>query len=140
MNRVQLSARKWRTEQDVHDALARALQFPGYYGRNLDALFDCLRELTDTQLVIEDCAFAAEHLPQWKVCRLEGTYLPWVDISALGITAQAYADRLLSEAKVWVNPGTMYGPQTGEGYIRLNIACPRSRLMEALERIASIKN
>ena len=86
------------------------------------------------------CAFAAEHLPQWKVCRLEGTYLPWVDISALGITAQAYADRLLSEAKVWVNPGTMYGPQTGEGYIRLNIACPRSRLMEALERIASIKN
>ena len=65
MNRVQLSARAWRTEQDVHDALARALQFPGYYGRNLDALFDCLRELTDTQLVIEDCAFAAEHIERW---------------------------------------------------------------------------
>ena len=65
MNRVQLSARKWRTEQDVHDALARALQFPGYYGRNLDALFDCLRELTDTQLVIEDCAFAAERIERW---------------------------------------------------------------------------
>ena len=66
MNRVQLSARKWRTEQDVHDALARALQFPGYYGRNLDALFDCLRELTDTQLVIEDCAFDAEHIERGK--------------------------------------------------------------------------
>ena len=65
MNRVQLSARKWRTEQDVHDALARALQFPGYYGRNLDALFDCLRDLTDTQLVIEDCAFAAERIERW---------------------------------------------------------------------------
>lgn len=65
MNRVQLSARKWRTEQDVHDALARALSFPGYYGRNLDALFDCLRELTDTQLVIEDCAFAAERIERW---------------------------------------------------------------------------
>lgn len=65
MNRVQLSARKWRTEQDVHDALARVLQFPGYYGRNLDALFDCLRELTDTQLVIEDCAFAAERIERW---------------------------------------------------------------------------
>jgi cystathionine beta-lyase len=37
-----------------------------------------------------------------------------------------------------VNPGTMYGPQSGEGYIRLNIACPRSRLMEALQRIAMI--
>ena len=83
------------------------------------------------------CQFASEHLPQWKLCRLEGTYLPWVDISALGISAQSYCDRLMSEAKVWINPGTMYGPLTGEGYIRLNIACPRSRLMEALQRIAN---
>jgi cystathionine beta-lyase len=83
------------------------------------------------------CQFASEHLPQWKVCRLEGTYLPWVDISALGISAQSYCDRVMSEAKVWINPGTMYGPLTGEGYIRLNIACPRSRLMEALQRIAN---
>ena len=81
------------------------------------------------------CDFASEHLPQWKVCRLEGTYLPWVDISATGMTSQQYADLILEKAKVWVNPGTMYGPQSGEGYIRLNIACPRSRLMEALERI-----
>jgi len=84
------------------------------------------------------CQFAAEHLPLWKVCRLEGTYLPWVDISALGIPSQEYCDRLMAEAKVWVNPGTMYGPQTGEGYIRLNIACPLSRLMEALQRIAAL--
>ena len=82
------------------------------------------------------CDFAAQHLPQWKVCRLEGTYLPWVDISATDMSSQAYADRLLREAKVWVNPGTMYGPQSGEGYIRLNIATQRSRLQEALERIA----
>ena len=86
------------------------------------------------------CQFAAEHLPQWKVCRLEGTYLPWVDISAIGISAQSYCDRLMSEAKVWINPGTMYGPLTGEGYIRLNIACPRSRLMEALQRIANSRH
>ena len=81
------------------------------------------------------CAFVAEHIPQWRVCRLEGTYLPWVDISAMGMTSQALADKLLTKAKVWVNPGTMYGPQTGEGYIRFNIATQRSRLMEALNRI-----
>lgn len=81
------------------------------------------------------CDFAAHHLPQWKVCRLEGTYLPWVDITATGMTSQAYCDHLLSDAKVRVNPGTMYGPVSGEGYIRLNIACPRSRFLEALERI-----
>ena len=86
------------------------------------------------------CAFATEHLPKWKVCHLEGTYLPWVDITATEMTSQAYCDCLLREAKVWVNPGTMYGPVSGEGYIRLNIACPRSRLLEALERIAKVES
>jgi cystathionine beta-lyase len=54
------------------------------------------------------------------------------------MTSRQYADLLLQKARVWVNPGTMYGPQSGEGYIRLNIACPRARLMEALERISLI--
>ena len=84
------------------------------------------------------CEFAADHLPDWHICPLEGTYLPWVDITATGMTSQQYADYLLNEAKVWVNPGTMYGPQSGEGYIRLNIACPRSRLLEALQRISRL--
>ena len=86
------------------------------------------------------CAFATEHLPKWKVCHLEGTYLPWVDITATEMTSQAYCDCLLSEAKVWVNPGRMYGHDSGEGYIRLNIACPRSRLLEALERIVNVES
>ena len=84
------------------------------------------------------CEFAAEHLPEWHITPLEGTYLPWVDITATDMTSQQYADTLLNNAKVWVNPGTMYGPQSGEGYIRLNIACPRSRLLEALQRISRL--
>lgn len=82
--------------------------------------------------------FIGKNIPQWKVCRLEGTYLPWVDISATGISEQQLCDRLLSEAHVWVNPGTMYGPESGRGYIRLNIATQRSRLKEALNRIAGV--
>ena len=82
--------------------------------------------------------FIGKNIPQWKVCRLEGTYLPWVDISATGISEQQLCDRLLSEAHVWVNPGTMYGPESGRGYIRLNIATQRSRLEEALNRIAGV--
>ena len=85
------------------------------------------------------CAFAKEHLPAWRVMSLEGTYLPWVDITATGLSSQAYADLLLQEAKVWVNPGTMYGKESGEGYIRLNIACARAVLMEALERIGKVE-
>ena len=84
------------------------------------------------------CRFCEEQLPQWKVLKLEGTYLPWVDITATGMTSDALADLLLSEAKVMVNSGTMYGVQTGEGYIRLNIACPRARMLEGLERIKKV--
>ena len=81
------------------------------------------------------CDFIDKNLPQWKVCPLEGTYLPWVDVSAMGIPVDELCDRLLREAKVWINPGTMYGPESGKGYVRFNIATQRSRLLEALERI-----
>ena len=81
------------------------------------------------------CDFIDKNLPQWKVCRLEGTYLPWVDVSAMGIPVDTLCQRLLQEAKVWVNPGTMYGSLTGQGYVRFNIATQRSRLIEALHRI-----
>lgn len=84
------------------------------------------------------CEFVEANIPQWKVCKLEGTYLPWIDISAMNTTAQALCDKLLDEAKVWLNPGTMYGPQSGEGYIRINIATQRSRLIEALNRIKKV--
>ena len=65
MNRVQLSAAGWDTPEKAHDDLAKALQFPNYYGKNLDALHDCLTSLSDTQLVIEDCAVASEKMEKW---------------------------------------------------------------------------
>ena len=81
------------------------------------------------------CDFIDKNLPQWKVCPLEGTYLPWVDVSAMGIPVDELCDRLLREAKVWINPGTMYGRESGKGYVRFNIATQRSRLLEALQRM-----
>ena len=123
------------------------------------------------------CQFFAEHFPQCRVTQLEGTYLVWVDVSALCLKSKVYGlksevhrlksevyglkskvyrlksevqspksevqvlnvqqlcDHIYREAHVWINPGTMYGPQTGEGYVRINIACPRQQLMEALRRL-----
>ncbi len=76
-----------------------------------------------------------ERLPQLKVCLLEGTYLAWVDITTLGVSGDELEVRLLKDAQVWVNSGKMYG---AEGYIRINLACPRSLLEEALNRIIAI--
>lgn len=75
--------------------------------------------------------FAAE-LPQLRVCRLEATYLAWVDIQPLGIESTRLEEYALETEKVWVNAGAMYGT---EGYIRINMACPRSRLLEGLRRL-----
>ncbi len=82
------------------------------------------------------CQFVETHIPQWKVCRMEGTYLPWVDVTAGGEAAEVLCQRLLDKARVWLNPGTMYGPESGRGYVRINLACQRKRLEEALERIS----
>lgn len=71
-------------------------------------------------------------LPGCPMATLEATYLPWIDVSALYIPSEELEERLKTEAKVWVNCGEMYGRG---GFIRLNIACPRQRLREGLERI-----
>ncbi len=84
-------------------------------------------------------AFCKQHLPLWKVMPLEGTYLVWVDVSAVcGDSVATYCDKILQKEHVWLNPGTMYGPQSGEGYLRINLACPRNLLIEALNRITQI--
>lgn len=79
--------------------------------------------------------FVAAEMPKLKVVRMEGTYLVWLDVMGLESTSDELTDKLLKEAKVMVNSGTMYGRRAGEGFIRLNIACPRARLLEGLKRM-----
>lgn len=77
--------------------------------------------------------YIASRLPQFPITMLEATYLPWMDVRSLGISSEELEERLRKEAGVWVNCGEMYGQ---EGYLRLNIACPRSVLAEGLRRLA----
>ena len=84
--------------------------------------------------------YFAENMPQLGVTTLEGTYLVWVDIRPLGIDSDTFTQILLEKGKVLVNSGTMYGKEAGEGFIRINIACPRSQLMEALKRFQQVIN
>lgn len=84
--------------------------------------------------------FLADHLANTSVCRLEGTYLAWMDIRKLGISSDEATDRLLHDGKVFVSSGTLYGQRDGEGYLRINLACPRQTLEEGTRRIAKVLN
>jgi cysteine-S-conjugate beta-lyase len=79
-------------------------------------------------------AYLAQHLPQLTAVRPEGTYLVWLDCSSLGLDKEALERLMLQEAKVFFSEGYHFGVE-GEGFERINIACPRSILVEALERI-----
>ncbi|MBR1574704.1 MAG: pyridoxal phosphate-dependent aminotransferase [Bacteroidales bacterium] len=76
----------------------------------------------------------AERLPGFPVAVLEGTYLPWIDVRALGMPSAEVENSLLRHEQVWVNAGAMYGT---EGYIRINIATPRALLAEGLDRVVA---
>lgn len=78
-------------------------------------------------------SFFSRYLPGITVTELEGTYLVWTDCRSLGMASDELQSRLLSETGLWLNSGTLYGPE-GEGFLRWNIACPRSALEDALSR------
>nr|WP_044655461.1 MalY/PatB family protein [Bacteroides acidifaciens] len=79
-------------------------------------------------------AYFAECLPEFPVSMLEGTYLVWVDCSVLNQSSDKIVKTLLEKEKLWVNEGGLYG-EAGEGFIRINIACPRQQLIEGLNRL-----
>jgi cystathionine beta-lyase len=114
---------------------AEAMQAAYLYGAPwLEAVLTYLEANRD--LLVE---FVRERLPGVKMAAPEGTYLAWLDCRELGIAGikedtsfNAFFER---EARVALNDGGWFGPG-GEGFVRLNFACPRSILVEALERMA----
>jgi len=80
-----------------------------------------------------------ENLPQLKVTKLEGTYLLWVNCKETGLTGEEFCNQLLEKEKLWFNPGALYGA-AGQDYFRINIACPRPRLYDALVRLKRFIN
>lgn len=97
-----------------------------------EAWLDALIELiAHNQQVVRD--FCAERLPQVIVADLEGTYLQWLDLRGLGLSAEELARRNI-EAGLFFDEGGIFGPE-GEGFERLVIACPTDTLLAGLERM-----
>lgn len=78
--------------------------------------------------------YVARQLPPIDVVEPEGTYLVWLDCRRLGLDKDEMERLMLGEARVFLDEGYIFGPE-GEGFERINIACPRSILAEALDRI-----
>lgn len=79
-------------------------------------------------------SFLAEKLPQIKVIEPEGTYLLWMDFRELNLNETELEELIVKKARLWLDGGTMFG-EGGAGFQRVNIACPRSIIAEAMERL-----
>ncbi len=79
-------------------------------------------------------AYIAEHIPGIEVVHPQGTYLVWLDCRRLGLEKLELKAFMLEQARVYLDDGYIFGTQ-GEGFERINIACPRLILVKALERI-----
>ncbi|MCF6148218.1 MAG: putative C-S lyase [Candidatus Kuenenia sp.] len=99
-------------------------QFLVYLHGNYEFLFD----------------YIVKKIPKIKIIPPEGTYLVWLDCRELGFNPVDLRSFMAKEAKVGLDEGYLFGPG-GEGFMRMNIACPRSVLAEALKRIENaVKN
>lgn len=83
--------------------------------------------------------FVSENLPDVDFIDPEGTYLAWLDFSKLGMNDEELREFMLKKAKVALDDGKIFGPG-GEGFQRMNIACPRSLLKECMIRIVNALN
>lgn len=81
--------------------------------------------------------FISERLPRIHLVEPQGTYLLWLDFSAYGFSQEMLDRLIVQEAGLWLDTGTMFGKE-GEGFQRINIACPRTTLETALERLEMV--
>ena len=102
------------------------------YDHGEEWLVQLLEYIEDNLKYLEQ--YIAEHIPQLTVVRPEGTYLVWLDCHRLRLGKWELKQFMLEEAKVYLDEGFIFGPE-GEGFERINIACPRAILVEALDRI-----
>lgn len=138
--------------QEIRRKIRRAIKRTGYGGLNQMGIAACqaayergrqwLNELKDYLKGNLDFLreFVEERLPGVKLIEPQGTYLVWLDFRELGMTPEQQDDFIVNTAGLWLDTGTMFGEE-GAGFERINIACPRATLTEALERLErALKN
>jgi len=82
-------------------------------------------------------SYLLSNIPKIKLIEPEGTYLAWLDCKELGLSAKKLDETLTNRGKLWLSAGSSFG-KGGNGFMRINAACPRSVLSNALERLKNI--
>lgn len=88
--------------------------------------------IADNRKYTED--FLSKYLPKMKLTPAEGLYLLWIDCNAYGLTPKELEEKLVKEAGLWMDMGDMFGEE-GNGFFRMNIACPRVTLEQGLKQL-----
>ncbi len=136
---------------DIRRKFKEEIKKSGYSQLNTMGLIACqaayqhggewLNELKDylTENLNFTRNYLLEKLPQIKLIEPEGTYLIWLDFTALGLEENQLEELVTNKAKLWLDSGIMFGPE-GKGFERMNIACPRSMLERALNQLEQAVN
>ena len=98
----------------------------------LDELLDYLAQ---NMLLLK--TYLSQYIPKIKLIEPEGTYLAWLDCRELGLSAKELDEAITQKGKLWLNAGYSFG-KGGDGFERMNVACPRSVLRKALERLKNV--
>lgn len=100
-----------------------------YGGEWLDSLMEYLKGSLDFL-----CDYVEKNMPKAKVMVPEATYLVWIDLRGYGVDCVKMHETLKNEGKIWLDEGYLFGT-AGEGFERINIACPRATLEDGLDRM-----
>ena len=82
-------------------------------------------------------AYITENMPGVRLIEPEGTYFLWLDFRKLGLEKEELTRLIIEKAGLWLDAGEIFGSE-GAGFQRINMACPRATLEEALKRLAKI--
>ena len=102
------------------------------YNHGDEWLDNLIKYIEENHKLVED--FIAAKIPKLKVIKAQATYLAWIDCRALGMDTTTLEKFVEKEAKLALTQGYVFG-EGGEGFVRINLGCPRSVVQEALQRL-----
>lgn len=132
----------------IREALRRQIDAAGYSQLNALGLTACEAAYRDGgewyeavhRYIEYNIAFAKEYIKQYlsgvTMAEQEGTYLIWLDFRGTGLSVDQIEELVVQKAKLWLDSGKIFG-ESGAGFQRINAACPRVVLTEALDRLRS---